>query len=230
MNWYKEIKLAAPPLPSYRGVDDDKEVVSRSPIGIEEVERRLSKEKAKQEALAHPNLEYLGSGIYGVAYELGQDVAVKYTTDFSEFTSAKKILGMQQERGGRNLPGMVTIFYAAKIYTTGIYKIYMERVEPLSENERNAVIIFNRSRNSRIEIDDITELDFINFRKNISNYNKALLRQIPIEIAEMTFNKYKELLISLNSIGALTVDAHQNNIGKNANGDYVMLDLGGLFA
>jgi len=226
MNWYKEIKFAAPPLPSEEGIPDYEEFgeIPVGHAGIEYVRNSLSEEAAEKERKANPYLQYLGSGNIGIAYYAGKDVVIKYTTDFSEYLSAKKILGMQQEIGGENLPGVVTVFHAEMIPANNVYKIYLESVRHLSEIERKIIYILREFSDGEIML-----CSFDIFIKRTNWDNRLTKLDIEMDAIKEIYDKYRKLLISLENIHASLYDLHINNIGENNKEEYVALDVGGLF-
>jgi len=223
MNWYKEIKFAAPPLPSYRGIDDISYGPSKRRTGIDAIEIALTEEKAEKEKRRNPPLTYMGSGAWGIAYEPGisENIIVKYTTDDTEYISAKRILEMQE--GGRNVPGIATVFYAEEI-DEGIYKIYLEKAFPLTREEARMVNALSHENNNVIEEHNFNEY----YEFFMSDYKKAFVSGVNLKIIREAYNKFRELIISLKPAIIWFRDVHGDNIGKNSKGDYIILDLGSI--
>jgi len=217
MNWYQMIKESAPPLPSEMDIPEFKPRQYGS-NGVRKIRDKLTEEEALQESQSHPILPYIGSGFYGIAYGLDEDIVVKYTDDFREYISAKTILEMQEEKG--SLPGIVTIFYVEQMPKSDIYKIYLERVDPLSEQEKRLIAGFYNAYQEGI---DFIEYTFSDFYEEYEEFGSSNMNQ---EI----FDKYVILVKKLTSIGASLSDLHEDNIGIDKNGEYVILDVGGLFA
>jgi len=219
MNWYKEIKFADSPLPSEIDYDKYTDIQYSIGPGINHIDGRLHQEEVDKEKKIHPSLEFLGAGVYGLAYDVGRDIVVKYTVDEKEYASAKRILKLQQEQGGKNLPGIVTVFYAEKI-NSNVWKIILEKADPLSNDEKEQIYVLLTFRHKVISNSFEEFIETMNTRRVVYYKNK---------INKNIYYKYKKLLSDLLSIGANIEDAHEYNVKADKNGNYIMVDLGRLF-
>jgi len=228
MNWYRIIKFADSPLPSYEGVPED---LYNEHLGIDKIRNSMSESLADKEKKTHPSLNYLGSGNVGIAYNIGENdnVVIKYTGDLGEYKNAKKILQMQEERNGRNIPGIVTVFHA-EVIGDGIYKIVSEKVKQLSAVEMEIVQYLDFIPRCDIEHYSFERCMSIDGAM-VSRDKKIIIDElnIDINIVKDVYKKYEKLLRNLALYRIPAFDLSNDNIGINNDNDYVALDLGGLF-
>jgi len=232
MNWYRIIKFADSPLPSYEGVPEPEQRPISSG-GISCMERLIDKEFAGEEKKTHPSLNYLGAGNYGIAYTGPGDVVIKYTSDLNEYESALKILKMQEELDDKNVPGVVTVFHVENFPEKRVAKIYLEKVSSLSGIEKRIIRKFDQIPKHLIKYYNFN--DFMSAEENLTDsYHDVITSMtklgidIDINIIREVYKKYRTLLLDLASIDVSVWDLHPGNIGINHEGNYVVLDIGAI--
>jgi len=216
MNWYKNIKIAVP-LPEATWSQENQ---PSGTSGIRAVNKYMTEEDAKKQTEKHPGLALLGGGSYGIAYSKG-DVAVKYTTDKSEVQSAKIIF---QKQNGKPLPGIVQVFDIEKVNEM-VFSIIIEKVNPVPKNEIKilSILLWNRDMLPNIR-NNMNYYEKINKDLNSSGINTNASDDL-----DNVIDKASILTQNIIGIGGSLEDLHTQNVGCRKTGEYVILDLGGLF-
>jgi hypothetical protein len=231
MNWYRKVKIAIP-LPS---VVEDIPSNNESGYGLRDVDISMPEDVAKEEAQRfNKRMPYLGSGSYGVAFGVGAGMAVKYTVDKYEAQCATRLMEIQKEIGS-SLAGIVRIYDVRELKVNPdvkqeegfvrekkLFAITLERVEHLSPGEDDAYQVLRKMQ---------TSFGFDPTTMAYEEFIQAGRREeFGVEmdcVTEHYFNKYVRFMASIHEIGS-SHDAHHKNIGKRINGEWVLLDIGGL--
>ena len=225
MNWWMLVKLAMP-LPEATGYPEDRS------NALSRMEKRLDPENAKSVETKHPQLSYLGHGRNGVAYTTPQpNTVVKLTFDRLEAVAAKhlmerpcpcciRVFGVEQQQNSKPAPDPMTA-------TPAVWKITTQKVPLLSDGEEKrwlkylAEFIFQTGSlpNPREIVSYLTDEGF---------YNDGLHRRGDFSFIAPYYKKYSQLIACLRENDLLPTDAHEDNIGVGEQGQYVIIDLGGL--
>lgn len=176
----------------------------------------------------YPNARPISGGEFGLAYDGGNNMVVKITSDETEYVMANKL---------KNNPSdlFVDVYdcYPLEKTNKGTHQIFiieLEKVKLLNENEKenyfgiwNKYTMFNsyvEKRKSHLNfdvwegfIDVLNKFGFFDNEDNIKFFQKV----------ENFFYKLKKEGISWNGS-----DVHGDNIGWNHNDELVILDLGGI--
>ena len=96
MSWLAKIAQSKPmPLPFQRPkLKDESDFLQRDP-GLNIVDKEMQEETARKLKSRFPSIEYVGSGMNGMAVRLAPGIIGKYTTEFAE---AKKYLKIKNHR------------------------------------------------------------------------------------------------------------------------------------
>jgi len=252
MNWYKKTKKAMP-LPRSKDIPRSQDDVrfeeddSNNLWGsIDFMNRNLRDQSELEEK--YPDLKYLGSGSYGVAYDIINDAkrnnhVLKITFDWKEIQSAKKILEMQKENGGK-FPHISFVYNVSEIQQRepgnrmkmyNIVAIESEKVNRISLRENSIISrLWNFFWRNPSSLNNEREASL----KNAWNYSKIALSNFSHEerdeekisvIFSNVFNKYYDMLSSIKELGFKLIDIHSGNVGiRPETGEYVVLDFGSL--
>jgi len=233
-NWFKNIKMSDTPLPEHSVHEDIKEETGRLdrrefPInppkgrtgtGYTHVKRDMTEDTAQKMEQKYKDLELMDYGSCGVVFrEKNKDnIRIKFTPDSSEYISALELMKEQRYEG--RVHGFVKIF-CAKEHENGIYEIVTERVAKLEKKEAEIVDILYHSE-SLIYDGNNDVFMFKSFRRSYPE-----LADTPL--FKKVYRRYKEMILNIKDAGADSGDAWSENIGKMPDGEYVILDLGGLY-
>jgi len=216
MNWYKTIKIAIP-LPDAMWENPD--VIQYPKGGVKKVNDNMTNEEAAKQTKKHPGLRGLDFGENGVAFTKSDkrgDVVVKYTTDRTELISAQKLLQLQK---GKPLPGIVQVFSVEQI-NPKTFALVLERANRIPRNEVHYArtilqrLLWNESIPRQTLIVDLSQ-------KLQTGMNEPLFLSV--------FGKVETLIKNVRAIRGSTQELHSMNIGTRNTGEYVLLDVGGLF-
>jgi hypothetical protein len=141
----------------------------------------------------------LGEGSYGIAYSVGDDKVLKFTTDVYEYEAAKQL---ENAAWVANSP-FATVYDAGEYGT--YYYIVKEKVVPLTETQQNLFVTFTFEYNSDIE--DLEETN-----KKFFEENSDLL------------TKFDEYITDVQNYTGFTDVFNTGNIGFNKDGDLVCFD------
>jgi len=241
MNWYKYIKKADQPLPSYEGVSDEvwEQWTNYDYLGPPGVEERLTKNVAQKELKKFPDLCYLGSGNCGVAYSSG-NIVVKYTKESDEYIAARTLMDLQKDGA---VEGFVEVYDVITIAGTGkydaVYRITLEKVIPLTEKDEEMAYVATylfykgyRCENVEREIDENLVTEMIStLQQGVHNpYTGKQIKFNPSrqKVRDSIYNWCK-LRGKLQMTGASTSDLMGHNIGINPRNEWVLLDIGMAF-
>jgi len=220
MNWYRKInKQSDQALP---GVDTipgrDYDTCGRE--GINELDLALTEEDAQGQDKLHPDLNYLGAGNYGVAYETSPDqpVVVKYTRDYDEYENARAILLVQENIGGGTVPGVVHVFKAEKV-NEEIDKIWLEKVSLVPRNEVNIINKMGPNRIKSMVEQEMSE-DYV-----LIALSSEGLKDVRSPEFVQVYQKLHRFIEKLNE-NFQHYDLHSGNIGIDSDGEYLLLDIG----
>lgn len=235
MNWYLKNKTADAPFPSTAT-----DIPPGYTTGLGNVDRYMDEEIAKQESQKHKKMRYIGSGLWGAAFEVPGQIApnevIKYTPSTDEFSSVMQLIRKQQEKGG-SLPGVVHV-YDMEQKGKHLYKIRMEKVQPLTIFERDVVdmIFFPLIHGGKKTLNGSPLLPLWRTIQDyvIRNASKLGLATSSEDIAQKQLilniaKNYWKMLSQIHSFGGKLFDTKGANIGKRSDGSYVLLDLGFLF-
>jgi hypothetical protein len=170
--------------------------LEEDPKGISNVDYLMNQEQADEQERMHPEMSYLNQGNKGIVYETENSV-IKYTSDVKEMDAALRLYEVPLSCAVRVLSPPVKI-------TEDLVKLELEKVEPLSNEEIRVIDAFH----------------FV-FRQGRKPDNLTVGLEYPELLAE-----FRGLRECLRSYGFRLVDVHGDNVGRNANGDMVLLDLG----
>ncbi|KKN50718.1 hypothetical protein LCGC14_0629790 [marine sediment metagenome] len=88
--------------------------------------RDMPEELAETEEKRSPQMTWLGHGNRGVAYDLGNDTVLKYTSEISEIYAAKRLME-------NPIPCTVDVYSVEQLPTSDIYALVLEKVQPMKE-------------------------------------------------------------------------------------------------
>jgi hypothetical protein len=170
-------------------------------------ESRVSQELTASDVLILEKLlikkgyrENLGSGSFGVAYELDNNIVAKLTTHNREYENALIQKNIQFNR-------LVKVL-GASVLKDNVYLILTEKLTPLVGSEAKLYDkVFNELNSFNLDINKISS-DF----------------GISYEFV-WKVNEFLEQLYNIKSFMNLASDATSNNVGIKDN-DFVLLDLG----
>jgi len=182
------------------------------------------------------DLNYLGSGIGGMAFESGNsaDKVVKFTFDKEEFEAAQALMQWQKQHGSFH-PCAVGVYEASQVSKgsgeaggpDGVYRLVTERVRDVREYGDRADKLI--SWILRLPSSYWTDREKLigGMSEFYRKYDVANPKEK--EIYEMVANKHLDLLDKMNRMGVKHHDLHGGNVGIREDGTFVALDLGGMF-
>lgn len=242
MNWYQYIKfsMALPEVEDYPQPfgemtypEDNYQDIVRYNIGsIEELDKTLQDTSIFDK---YGPLRYLGSGTSGVAYyDAGSGKVVKVTFDETEYEAAQAVMEYNSMMNG-TLPHIVQVFDVEKVpegegISQEFYILVIEKVYELDDMEKEIVRFISentgyapqhlsgyfRETNKRRILEDWKNSEFADMIDTNSF----------IEVYEKFYDMINFLI---EEMGLAPFDIHQDNIGKRADGTYVLMDLGKSF-
>ncbi|MHA2047013.1 MAG: hypothetical protein ACW99G_19665, partial [Candidatus Thorarchaeota archaeon] len=175
---------------------------------------------AKKKGYDPRKLKKLGSGFKGSAYEIDSQFVFKLTTDKSEAIASSAIMNK-----GKNLKHVVKVFdvYRLKDLPMPMYGIKLEKLQPLSEDEKDDLELVRiiRSKPAALKVAVKQGPEAVK-----AFINKEFEDDDPEDIIEI-MEKYSlfEVMKELNSIGVTYIDYHEDNVMKRGS-DFVMIDPG----
>jgi len=205
-NWL--IKISKPlPLPNPSSI---KEKDYDYFLGPKDVDRAMSQEIAQKEE--ERGIDYLGAGESGIVYHDRGNVVYKYTTDAKDVRAAKYFF--------KN-PSSCTVRVVAPVekLDNSLWLIIAEKVEPIDPyfiyviSEYHSYLF--RHYLSAAEGD-------LFLADQLKDKMDGIREEYPKLISD-----YSNLIICLRKNGYKILDAHGKNVGYNAEGKMVLLDLGG---
>jgi len=250
MNWYNFIKQSMP-LPKSTGIPEVPDDPRFEDWGkhnwytVDLLERNLADPSGLEEK--YPDLQYLGSGAYGVAYDIMQNAeqsghVLKVTKDISEWTSGNRIMELQNQLGGQ-LPNIATIYDVQKLQDEtddpdkpyDVYAIEVEQAEQLAQvpNELVGFLRWFFTIHLRYLRGNPQEVapkawDFI-LEKAPNNYGKGAEEKLKSfePIFADVFSKYFDMASTLVDMGFSISDSHGDNVGiRHGTEEYVIFDFG----
>lgn len=184
--------------------------------------------------LGYPNVKYIGSGVNGDAYDIG-DKVIKLTTDESEANLAHKF-------SGKNFKHIANVYKVSRYqYTPGsyIYIIILEKLRMFDEDENKLFQVYDMAL-SEYELFIGETGDDISFKDVIGNiaapYLKHYFHKIRIYInshKQEIINVYNQVKFAQKEIKAIMPkgsmdnlnDMHSGNVGMKPNGNIAFYDL-----
>jgi hypothetical protein len=189
---------------------------------------------ASEEAEKYPGMSYLGEGAWGLAYDVKSGQVVKYTTDADEAISAQRIQECQSADGCN---WAARVYHIQELKTTGkpsdrakLFAIVLEKLEHLNKVE---YLVINLASSS-----DAIKLLVADRRRGFSLVmNDIMIRLSGEGLQNITrgevigiLNRFTDMLQSMATAKAKLHDVKPENIGKRADGNFAMLDMGFLLA
>lgn len=208
MSWLLKICQCKPmALPFDRSELPDYYAPNKDNTGIRVIDKKMRDDTAEKEQKDW-NPRYLGSGSFGVAVDLGNNIVGKYTEDPYEANLASHIMR-------KNLPCFPKIFSVDQIQDA-LWRINMERVTPLGDRfDLELVYILRRALESSQNV-DILERKF----------NEISVRFREDEQEMKLFSDYYDMAKCFLANNIKPYDAHPHNVGYTADGRLVLFDLG----
>jgi hypothetical protein len=205
MNWYQILKSAMP-LPDALGYPANVDPF-RLPVGIKRLDKAFSQEQADQITNDHPDLNYLGAGIDGIAYTNSDpEKVVKITHNRNEADMAKSLIG-------KHLPCCIQIYSVDWLPTQTLaysaWKIVSEKVSQIPKDEYG---MFREA----LACTDQNETD---------EYLKDRHQKLGPEFSRLV-DECKQLLECLKANRMPVKEVMAVNLGRRANGQLVLLDVG----
>lgn len=179
---------------------------------------------------------YLGSGLFGDAYEFNGKV-VKFTTDIKE-------VRMAQQLSKKKFKHIAEIYKLMRFQQENgeiLYIIIMEKLEPLDEQDYRIFRTYEKAGSSYIDFKYQSDenLSFEQALKNIDNpkiaeyFNDFVIRDIKLHInkilwiSEQVEELKKEVsqVLPANDVQHFLTDFHSTNVGKKTNGELAFFDL-----
>ena len=165
-------------------------------------------------------LQRLGQGAGGIAYDMGNGKVFKVTEDVNE---AKVSTSLK----GKNIPGIATVYDVWKFPTSKMYGIILEKVLPFEKWPNDAF------KSSVEEVVDTFNLKGM-LQKYQGDWNKIWqeISSSPFldndkEHLKQALDVFQRMIQSLGTAGITNFfDVHLGNLGKRANGEVVMFDIG----
>jgi len=204
-NWYKKVK-AMPLMPVTNEYTEDS-YNNRSVINMD---LSLKKETIDRH---EESRKYLGSGFFGVAYDIPSGYVEKITIDAEDYNNAKEIIKRYPDKNFPP-PFCVGIYDAELIQEEPVfYKIIAEKVNPLSLEQDKIFWEYYMVIKSELKRTDlgITSKETLNFEKNKIRY--PLIKKIEKFIKELKRNRIRFW------------DIKSGNVGLREE-DIVILDIG----
>ncbi len=221
--------------PQSSGADDDAimnalRAIENNPEGREAL--RVSKDQAHSDVLSQnknlllkkgidiSKLEQLGQGAGGIAYDMGNGKVFKVTEDGNEAKVSTTLKG-------KNIPGIAIVYDVWKFPTSKMYGIILEKVLPFEKWPNDTF------KSSVEEVVDTFHLKGM-LQKYNGDWNKIWqeISASPFldndkEQLKQALDVFQRIVQSLNSVGITNFfDVHLGNLGKRANGEVVMFDVG----
>jgi len=165
------------------------------------LDEKMTNETKEKIDMEDRSRDYLDVGTQGVVYDIGGDAVEKITADEREFDVAETVMELQKEQG--KLPFVVGVYYADKVQEDpALYRIVMEKVTTLSEEEQKV------------------------FR---ANFNEMHVTE---HLRSFTGNDFLdgmlEFIRHLKEYEFWPSDMAPYNVGRRADGGFVVLDLGAI--
>lgn len=209
MNWYTRLKQAMP-LPEAVDYPTDPDAAGGA---YRRMNSLLEEPNAKNVENWYPGLKYLGHGEGGLAFlHNTPHSVVKLTSDRDEFLLARKLMRYPVNCvvNVYNVKEAQPSTYKGVGMQRGVWAIELEKLIPLADSEAQM-------------INDIYDCMDASYSRSIEEIYVALGEPKDIN---GTIEKYMNLIHCLKSNRLRPDDAHGRNIGKRADGSFVLLDLG----
>jgi hypothetical protein len=192
------------------------------------IDQEYSQQKVDNIEKRFPNAKPIGFGNRGIAYDLG-DKILKITTDWSEIYAANKLIKKPKDTH-------VTVF---EVNEKDNY-IILEKITPLTTKEKNIykIMYYNiygklfpqslRKNNSIDPIEPITIENFIQKIKSLPKNTKGPNSLLDTNEFNTMAPKFVNFINKLeaNQLDPMMIDIHEDNVGKDKNGNFKILDLG----
>ena len=233
--WYKRIKplmkiCAALPNSGYPEDGNEKWWLSGDPYfgsALGKINDRLTEESVKRlETQYGQDLQYLGHGENGVAFENSNGTVVKVTSDPGEVENAKRLIDAPQK-------GFVKVYSVNVLQSDPpLWVLETEKVDDLTPEEKQIMTLLFPDTPTLV---DNPESEFAEVESNrtrgVKNYRYYQMKLItfykdagPKEFAllKKLYKSYVNLARGLEMVS----DVHIENLGWNNRGEMVILDLG----
>jgi hypothetical protein len=228
MSWWKRPKLAMP-LPAADNYPQDR--INMPGTTLRQMDLDITQDTANNVSKQHPDLSFIDNGQYGAAYTTSNpNTVVKITRDRTEFIAAQRLMKTPS-------PCIVGVKSAVEIQgpneydpdTEHYYKLELERVQPLSKQDRGVVdeLVYY------VAYGRIKTLEYI-LKQKVAGMEWRDPPPTQEQYATMTQNitrlygPYQQMLNCINAAGFSPNDCHGNNVGWTTDGRMVLLDLGGI--
>lgn len=173
---------------------------------------------AKQ--LGYGSTKYVGSGNFGLVYDVGDGKLLKITTDRSEAINANKL---RQKPMTKHIINYYDVRRIKNPKDEKYYSIVMDKVSPLNSDYSFYSGIFKIFLNPDISDKDTFDyvFDYLERYKSEEEFDKLL-----------SFYKTKlqpqrqSILKEFKKYGVPVLDAHSNNVGFDIDGNFVFFDIG----
>ncbi len=184
--------------------------------GIDRIDRLMSQESADNERYKHPESKLLGGGMDGIAIDIGNNRAKKYTVQYQEYANAVALL-----EGMAKAPECFP-----KIYDVGSI---------MEENQSIFVIEMDKVRTlTGLEYEKLKQLYMVyapeaaeeKMLHPLCRQKDGIIARDP-SMAKI-INDLCNLYYDLEDAGIRTTDLHWGNIGYTQDARLVYFDLGGF--
>ncbi|MFA5750490.1 MAG: hypothetical protein WC895_04720, partial [Candidatus Shapirobacteria bacterium] len=194
------------------------------------------KEKVNVRTGGNWRTKVLGAGSYGVAFDLGNSMVLKVTTDVSEAKAMNHV-----KQNGHNLKHVVKVLDIFKfkeddmIPDSGVFGIVMEKLEQLSNDEK---VEFDKMMGSLDYVADLSNVFKTDktWEKHLETFEVTMKK---MNVSNQRFSKERfdnmielckkyqmpQINDELHSLNIVFLDFHGENVMKRGS-DYVMIDLG----
>lgn len=221
----KIIKLSSP-MPHQEKEIDGEYIDNFDYFELDTISDQINKKVHDYFVNKYPHSKAIGSGGFGIVYDIGENKVAKITTDRAEIGFLKRNI---------NKPYMPQIYNVKFFGKVAI--IEMEKVKLLSKHQEDIVLT------AEDDLKRIKELGWGKFKRiyigehydpenpdkrNIEDFKWMRNKLDKYEIIQMRRSKeYSKALEFVQTIkkDKLDNDAHLRNIGLRENGDFVLLDI-----
>ncbi len=209
MSWLRKICQCKPmALPFDRTeLPERPNYTNKDEVGVRVIDKKMRDDTAKKEQ-ENWDPHYLGSGSFGVAVDLGNNIVGKYTEDPYEADMASHIMH-------KNLPCFPKIFSVDQIQND-LWRINMERVTPLGNRFDPELVPMLRWALETSQNAQILE----------NKIDKLLTRFDENEGTMKLVSDYCDMAKCFLANDIKSHDAHEHNVGYTSDGRLVLFDLG----
>lgn len=177
-------------------------------------------------------LQELGCGNFGCAYEVGNKWVMKLTTDKSEVGSAQKLIS-----SGQKFKHIVHYFSANKIKGTDVWVLFLEKLNPLGQfgpvvDEFNYALQVVSRELGVLKAGAQPFKSYYMLPAGLKKKFKAKVYEkldgvISTGNIDFMFYELDELIKEMKHLGLMAFDLHSGNIRFNDDNRLVYFDLGG---